>query len=1099
MPLLTAAQLRELRQIIQDSATALAVTTFGVEVTDEELQRLVDEGYVHPEDLDDLGLTAFTYGQLLAKLPLLADMEYDEFLSYVRKNPVGMSPGEKRTYEVARERAGVYCVGLGNRYSEELGRIVVDADRELADRLREGIASETAESGAARETRGSLVRRLREMSGQMTRDWHRIASTETHQAAQEGLLEEATDRHGEGERFAKRPVPDACDACKAAYLDENGNPKIFTAAELRANGVNNVGRKKAEWLPVYGVMHPWCRCELIRVPRGFAFNEDGQMVPEEMIEKALPVGSVHTWADGRQYKKEAEGKWVPVPGTAPASERTGVIKVDPAVVREKVDQLLKDQAWNRFGILAAMLESRDVLLGTTTAQGKKIGVRVRLLPRPDVDDPRGVSGQHQLMVAADDPSVQRHLIQLYVKQRVGIAGGWERGDLAATMRSVLAHELAHAGDPHISERAKEGRPIGSASAKGRADYYNRPEEIAARMQQIWRELTDRRAVAAIAEMRKEAEGEGSDWKPGAASHLHMSETWNRIADDLTPENRKRILRMAAHAWEAIQTGRVDPQFEKAVYVGPRGGQWSDPEHKVHWRPPTLFGSHRPKKFHPSKLIGTIGGVRIYEVDGSALRQEDTEHRKFTNYGHHWTFSFIPEDEGWLDREQAPGERRYFIDGMLRERRAMKSGASYEDALKAAEGVMRRERSRSVKGREAAELPDDQWLDRIEVRMLGHVDELRVVLADGELIRGRYPSWTEGGNDRADPWVRKDTILIDDDLSPEERPFTIRHEVTEQRLMAQGMPYEAAHLRALIAEEQEGGLELVKSISWKKKDRQLQGRQRFQGFDVAIENKPGSVRHWHDPNTGKHGETKLQIPYGYIQRTRGVDQDAVDVFLGPNEKARKVYVVHQRKAPEFKEYDEDKVMLGFGSAAAAKAAYLAHYSDDRFFGSMTTLPLEEFRQKVYDSEGAMIKQLSFDDLAKGTFGSHAASIVGVESRNTIGGMGHHSPGRTPGENVIAAKPVTDWPPFKKRKKRKKRKDLPRAAERLDVVGLKAPIGFANPPTYEQVQAESAGVDASQAASGHRYRDDLEEQQRSRQRLRRGVRLVVPMHPREKRDV
>jgi hypothetical protein len=120
---------------------------------------------------------------------------------------------------------------------------------------------------------------------------------------------------------------------------------------------------------------------------------------------------------------------------------------------------------------------------------------------------------------------------------------------------------------------------------------------------------------------------------------------------------------------------------------------------------------------------------------------------------------------------------------------------------------------------------------------------------------------------------------------------------------------------------------------------------FRGLKISVETDKGEKRHWRDPHNGEKGFTKMKYPYGYIRMTKGVDGDHVDVYVGPNEQAEKVYIVHQQKTPNFDKYDEDKCMLGFESADAAKKAYLDHYNDDRFFGSMTVMPFEQFKKKV----------------------------------------------------------------------------------------------------------------------------------------------------------
>ena len=138
---------------------------------------------------------------------------------------------------------------------------------------------------------------------------------------------------------------------------------------------------------------------------------------------------------------------------------------------------------------------------------------------------------------------------------------------------------------------------------------------------------------------------------------------------------------------------------------------------------------------------------------------------------------------------------------------------------------------------------------------------------------------------------------------------------------------------------------------------------FQGMDITIENRKGSIRRWKDRN-GKTGEIKMTHAYGYIRGTQGVDGDHVDCFLGPNPDATHAYVIHAMAVPDFKRYDEDKVMLGFDSAEDAKRAFLENYTDPRFFGSMHTLPMDEFKKKALATKDkpAMIKALSDADQA-----------------------------------------------------------------------------------------------------------------------------------------
>lgn len=129
-----------------------------------------------------------------------------------------------------------------------------------------------------------------------------------------------------------------------------------------------------------------------------------------------------------------------------------------------------------------------------------------------------------------------------------------------------------------------------------------------------------------------------------------------------------------------------------------------------------------------------------------------------------------------------------------------------------------------------------------------------------------------------------------------------------------------------------------------KGRKLEGRREIHGLQVSIENKKGSTRKWYDPHNDEHGETTMLHDYGYFRHTMGDDGDHVDCYVGPDENATMVYVIDQMKAPDFKEHDEDKVMICFSSSKDAKEAYLAHYNDDRFFGGITRMTIDEFKEQ-----------------------------------------------------------------------------------------------------------------------------------------------------------
>jgi len=145
-----------------------------------------------------------------------------------------------------------------------------------------------------------------------------------------------------------------------------------------------------------------------------------------------------------------------------------------------------------------------------------------------------------------------------------------------------------------------------------------------------------------------------------------------------------------------------------------------------------------------------------------------------------------------------------------------------------------------------------------------------------------------------------------------------------------------------------------------------GHVRMHGFDVTIENAKGSTRSGVSRD-GKKWSIAMKNHYGYIRRTEDKDGDHVDVFLGPNPDTELIFVVDQVD-PQTKRFDEHKVMLGFDTKEAAKAAYMANYEKGwAGFGNITGLTLDQFKDWL--AEGSQLRAV-----ASQLFQSKAANVV-----------------------------------------------------------------------------------------------------------------------------
>lgn len=129
-----------------------------------------------------------------------------------------------------------------------------------------------------------------------------------------------------------------------------------------------------------------------------------------------------------------------------------------------------------------------------------------------------------------------------------------------------------------------------------------------------------------------------------------------------------------------------------------------------------------------------------------------------------------------------------------------------------------------------------------------------------------------------------------------------------------------------------------------------GHVRLSGLNIAIENPKGSERKGVDSD-GNAWATLMHDHYGYFKSSDGADDDPVDVFINPDidpDFSGMVYVINQ-KYPDTGEFDEHKVMFGYGSIGDAKSAYLRNYQPGwDGIKSIATMPIDTFKDWLKDS-------------------------------------------------------------------------------------------------------------------------------------------------------
>ena len=279
MPL-TPDQILEIQDIIELHHNAFIANTIGHDaLPDEVIDELRDKGLLNKES-KDLIKKIYEYGQVLGKLnsPQASQMSYNRFEDYIQKNPQPLTQMQQRAVRMAQVNAGQYCMGLGNVIEKDTGRTLIEADQRFRIAYEDKIKNLTALNAARRESIEKLRSDLGWSTGDWARDMKRIAVTEIMYSTQQGQADYLRKKYGEDVYVARIPNPGACKHCIRLHIGPDGQPRIFKLSTLEEHG-SNVGRKQNDWQAVVGPVHPNCVCNMISVPKGWGFNEEGDLIP----------------------------------------------------------------------------------------------------------------------------------------------------------------------------------------------------------------------------------------------------------------------------------------------------------------------------------------------------------------------------------------------------------------------------------------------------------------------------------------------------------------------------------------------------------------------------------------------------------------------------------------------------------------------------------------------------------------------------------------------------------------------------------------------------------------------------------------------------
>jgi len=281
---LTRLQIERILDILKKRHNLFVVKTIGTELlSEQELKELKDEyGEDALRQVEDFVKDGYWAGYLRNKdLGSVTEDSHEEFK--VQPKPA-MNDYMEYSVDHGKEVVEEYVQKLSAQAQANFRGIINEYNKRYKDYLMTNtalpIAIKMSEEG---KTVSEMVTALRDATGDLARDWSRIASTETTNIINTGMTDKIIkinpDKSAKEIFVYKRVINDAalCPYCRKLHLKDDGvTPRVYRLSDVLANG-SNIGKKQKDWQMVIGAVHPHCRCQLVQIPSGYYFNKEGKL------------------------------------------------------------------------------------------------------------------------------------------------------------------------------------------------------------------------------------------------------------------------------------------------------------------------------------------------------------------------------------------------------------------------------------------------------------------------------------------------------------------------------------------------------------------------------------------------------------------------------------------------------------------------------------------------------------------------------------------------------------------------------------------------------------------------------------------------------
>lgn len=267
-------QVQQLLSIIDKNHLIFIAKNLGDSFLSKEDKLLLRKFKVPPTKVyrlsSDKLATSFHLGLLADSLKIfnLKTLKFDDLKKYIESGKyISLTQRELAVLDSIKRQVYTSIKSLQGKIFKDINQILVDKTREGQEKF---LRDETYKGIEDKKTVKEIVAEIARKTGDYNRDFDRIVQyccTDAYEAGKAEMLL----REGQDTKCYKLVFEKSCKHCKRLFQNPDNSPKIFKISELLLNG-SNIGRKTDEWKSVVGPVHPFCRCQLQKVPIGLKYN-----------------------------------------------------------------------------------------------------------------------------------------------------------------------------------------------------------------------------------------------------------------------------------------------------------------------------------------------------------------------------------------------------------------------------------------------------------------------------------------------------------------------------------------------------------------------------------------------------------------------------------------------------------------------------------------------------------------------------------------------------------------------------------------------------------------------------------------------------------